>query len=173
MKTCCRCNLELPITEFGIRKKSPDSLRAFCKTCQKAENAAYRANRPEYNKAYQAERKAALAQYYKDYRAANYEVIRARNLRRRAREQQAGDPITAAVVRQIWHRQNGLCMLCRKNIGDKPGQPWAYHLDHIMPLSKGGTNDPINLQALCPPCNIWKSNKLPHEVAEELGKLFI
>lgn len=32
-------------------------------------------------------------------------------------------------------------------------------LDHVMPVAKGGTNDLGNLQLLCPPCNLSKSDR--------------
>jgi len=34
------------------------------------------------------------------------------------------------------------------------------HVDHIIPLSRGGTNDDTNLQTLCGLCNLRKSNKV-------------
>lgn len=37
-----------------------------------------------------------------------------------------------------------------------------FHLDHIWPVSRGGTNRPCNLQTLCVPCNLAKSDKVPH-----------
>jgi 5-methylcytosine-specific restriction endonuclease McrA len=33
-------------------------------------------------------------------------------------------------------------------------------VDHVVPVSKGGTNELSNLQLLCPACNMTKSDKL-------------
>lgn len=32
-----------------------------------------------------------------------------------------------------------------------------FHVDHILPLSQGGSNMAVNLQALCQPCHIDKT----------------
>jgi 5-methylcytosine-specific restriction endonuclease McrA len=36
-------------------------------------------------------------------------------------------------------------------------------IDHIIPLSRGGTNTKDNIQAICVQCNSSKGNKLPEE----------
>jgi 5-methylcytosine-specific restriction endonuclease McrA len=33
--------------------------------------------------------------------------------------------------------------------------------DHVIPISWGGTNDPINIQPSCKTCNIKRGNSLP------------
>ena len=38
------------------------------------------------------------------------------------------------------------------------GHP-AEHLDHVTPLSRGGTDHPSNLQPLCARCNLRKSDR--------------
>jgi 5-methylcytosine-specific restriction endonuclease McrA len=49
------------------------------------------------------------------------------------------------------------CVRC----GAFEGSLWAPALspDHVVPLSRGGTNTIENIQPLCPPCNRWKRDK--------------
>lgn len=62
-------------------------------------------------------------------------------------------------------KQRFKCIGCGKNISKK------YHVDHIIPLAKGGTNWPNNIQCLCPPCNLSKSAKDPIVWAQENWRL--
>ena len=50
--------------------------------------------------------------------------------------------------------------------------PGGYHVDHVIPLSKGGTHELGNVQLLCPHCNISKRDKMPEEFASRRGRLF-
>lgn len=47
MKVCKRCQVEQPHTEFGKNARYADRLWPYCKTCDKARTAAYRAANPE------------------------------------------------------------------------------------------------------------------------------
>lgn len=77
--------------------------------------------------------------------------------RRRAVKKSADGVYTAADVRMLMDRQSGLCAHCKTDITTR------FEVDHIHPLSRGGSNWPVNLQLLCMPCNRSKSCKLPDE----------
>lgn len=47
----------------------------------------------------------------------------------------------------------------------------GFHIDHYIPLSKGGTHTLENIVISCPNCNILKSNKDPYKFALEKGRL--
>jgi len=50
--------------------------------------------------------------------------------------------------------QKGLCYYCRTPIGKIKNK---YTIDHVIPLSDGGTNWPLNLALACKSCNSRKS----------------
>ncbi len=54
---------------------------------------------------------------------------------------------------EILKRDNFTCRYCGATPLDRP-----LHVDHVVPESKGGTDDPANLIAACKDCNGGKSN---------------
>lgn len=69
-------------------------------------------------------------------------VIRMRKLR--------ADPIPAHLLEREFKRQNGRCQYCKTALIRGTFQ---CHLDHIIPLSRGGRHEIDNVQWLCQPCN--------------------
>lgn len=57
-------------------------------------------------------------------------------------------------IRVVQERDRGHCAECGRNLGNEPQR--APHVDHIIPLARGGTNDLVNLQLLCQDCNLRK-----------------
>lgn len=47
----------------------------------------------------------------------------------------------------------------------------SYHIDHYIPLSKGGKHEIENLRISCPTCNLRKSAKMPEDFMLELSTL--
>ena len=79
-----------------------------------------------------------------------------KRLRAAVGETGGGRNVTESNRYAVMHRAGFKCQCC----GDKPtkNNDLKLHIDHIVPFSRGGTNDGCNLQVLCSPCNIAKSN---------------
>lgn len=99
----------------------------------------------------------------KQYRQANQEIIqawleanaermRAKASRRRALKRDAGIyAISDRDLRRLYGAKT--CAVC-----GQAGGP--IHIDHIIPLARGGRHSIGNLQPLCPGCNLSKGPKL-------------
>lgn len=107
--------------------------------------------------------RAANPAYKRAYRAANPEMTRAHNHTRRARKLGAGGSHSSMDITRQYKAQRGRCYYAACGYS-KLGE--TYHVDHIVPLSRGGSDAPENLVIACPRCNQSKHNKLPHEWIE-------
>jgi 5-methylcytosine-specific restriction endonuclease McrA len=96
----------------------------------------------------------------------NPDKVRARSGRRRARVAEAGT-YTAEDVHALFNMQNGECAYCKADVSGN------YHVDHIMPLARGGTNTKDNIQLCCPTCNIRKGWSDPDEFAARFKAEFV
>ena len=132
--------------------------------------ARYREKRPERVKEaqarYSAKPESALRHvryragtgkgYKQAWKAANPERVRmqglADNARRRARK--AGNGVFEITAKDIRRLLAQRCAEC-----NGPGE----HVDHVIPVSRGGWHSIGNLQMLCAPCNHNKHNKLTVE----------
>lgn len=112
----------------------------------------YRRNRENilaHNKQYQESRKEFYALYKRQWhqqnkaRTAEGRRVIAENYR--AKKRGNGGRYTIAQWRAICTHYGSICLCCRQR---KP-----LTADHIVPVSKGGSNMITNLQPLCFPCN--------------------
>lgn len=60
--------------------------------------------------------------------------------------------------RDIYLRDRGICGICGNFVA-----PDNFSIDHIIPISKGGTYDYDNLQCCCKKCNQLKDDALPDD----------
>lgn len=171
-KQCTKCGETKPLTEFYRQKQGKLGVRADCKACRNAVQAKYRAENPEYHAKYHAkyraenreERKAYNAKYFR----ANPDKVRAYSQRRRARKRNASGDFTDAdwKARLAYHGYK--CIYCGVEKDDTP-QGWLT-CEHLIPLSRGGTNWPSNLAPSCMSCNCSKGTKTHFEYLEFLNE---
>lgn len=134
-------------SEYKVR--NPDKVKAYPSTA-----AEYRR---EYGRRRHAERRDELNAQARAYYAQNKGKALMRWRKRRAQKINAGGSHTQADIELQFKSQKGLCWWCGEPIEEK------YHVDHRVPLDKGGSNDARNIVIAHPKCNLEKHNKLPHE----------
>lgn len=157
---------------------SPDHRREYAKK--------YYAKNSDKRRAYSIERRAADPQKERDARRARYvadpgkvcaavlswqkanpEKKRALNRLRRSRSRGAEGKHTAEDILWLMGVQGSKCAhsWCRKDLKKE------RHVDHVIPLSRGGSNDRKNIALLCPACNMRKHNTHPIDFAQQNGML--
>jgi 5-methylcytosine-specific restriction endonuclease McrA len=124
-------------------------------------NKAWRANNPNYNKDWIAARPGYCAAIQRKLWAKKpYEerliIQRAKRASRRHRIARTGKNYNFADVKAALSAQKNTCWWCSKRIT-------KYHIDHRIPLARGGGNGPDNIVISCPKCNLSRGAKLPWE----------
>lgn len=111
----------------------------------------YRLEHPEVSRKYHEEHAAERREY--DHRVSSTEhrkaICKAHNLRRRV--QLGGELVTAEIFLELKAERCGMCPYCGKQI-------ITGHFDHVVPISKGGTNARENILWVCATCNLQKQD---------------
>lgn len=188
MKYCKKCGTEKPKTEFHKNSALIDGLCAYCKPCMIRKSIEWQKKNPDrhaslrkawkkenpkkdaaHTKKWQDSNRGRVREKDREWKAANPSYRYATDSARRSREKGATGSHTLTDVMWIFYSQRGLCANCNSNL-EKIGRN-KFHVDHVTPLARGGSNDKYNLQCLCPPCNLKKSAKDPVDWAQENGRL--
>ena len=103
-------------------------------------------------KTWQRENREKIRKTEKLWRTKNPERAAMAWHRRRARKLNIEGSHTVAEWTEILERHNYQCAHC--------GTTERISVDHIIPISKGGTDYASNLQPLCVPCNSRKKDKI-------------
>lgn len=108
--------------------------------------------RTEYNKKYYLENKEKINKKHKEYRENNKEFIYVKN---RARKLKVLNKINQSDIDNLIQANNNLCFYC----GIIVVRGINLHLDHKIPLCKGGEHNIDNLVPSCKKCNLMKGTK--------------
>ena len=85
-----------------------------------------------------------------------------------AKEKRKRKIIPNSIRTNIYNKAKGRCAICGKFIPCN-----EYMIDHIVPLSKGGTDEESNLQCCCLICNQMKQDMLPNKMIKQMSKIMI
>jgi 5-methylcytosine-specific restriction endonuclease McrA len=183
-KPCLRCGVVKPLNSFCVRRSRKDGRYCYCKTCETARVQAVtsspesKAAKRDYDKA----RVAKLADKIKAAAAARYPAARAAKIanakawvennpeRRRAiaksykarRRTVERDGISGPELLRWTAAQEKVCHWCGVDCSS------GFHVDHVMPLARGGLHEVENLAIACAPCNLSKQAKHPDEFRASL-----
>lgn len=102
-------------------------------------------------KNWEEKNKDKVREKYRRWKRANKEKGRVYENKRRARKNEGGGSFTVSEWRDVVNRQDGRCLAC--------GKKAKLTIDHVIPVSKGGSSDISNIQGLCGPCNSKKSDR--------------
>lgn len=170
LRRCSKCKEAKPNNpDHFSRGGKRDGLSPRCKSCDAADHAADRPNRNARTRAAYARLKRdnpdKIKEWRDDWRTKNRDrynaLMRAGKARRRSRIAETGGSFSADDVARLLKAQRRRCWWCNVKLKD-------YHVDHRIPIAKGGTSDVANLVISCPDCNFRKHDKMPWEFASRL-----
>lgn len=185
-KECNVCHQIKPLDNFRNQARGKFGKRSQCRSCEYLKHKEryldkpelrreiekkYRKNNPEvfarkdkkYYEANKEKHRANSIQWRKDNPEQNAELNRRKEHVRRARKFQNGsEPYTE---KQMIDTYGLLCNICKEPINfvapRKVGvRGWerGLHIDHVVPLSKGGADTLANIRPTHGLCNLQKSN---------------
>lgn len=132
----------------------------YAKNCEYAKEKVrqYRLSRPDWSRA-QRRKWAAL----------NKDAIRTKCRNRRAKLAGSLGSHTNEDIKRILRLQRFRCAYCKTDLMKLMKRD--RHVDHVTPISRGGSNLPRNLQITCSACNTKKGAKPPMDFARSIGLL--
>ena len=183
MKQCSKCKKLKPFSEYYKRKNRKSGYQPACKKCEiqrtkkwikenkesvkQREKTRYYANKNilnEQSRIYHAENREAINQKRRQkhienlehekevsrlWKKNNPELVRNQSARRRANKKNNGEyKLTKKELTKLYSSN---CFYCGKNK--------SIEIDHVIPLSRGGTHSIGNLVSACRNCNARKNNK--------------
>jgi 5-methylcytosine-specific restriction endonuclease McrA len=164
---CSQCREWLSRDLFTRDASRPSGTIAYCRPCVRARRRARYATDPEFSA---TERERGRRTYRADPQAWNakrVEWAKRNPEKRRASEARHRERHTARLreqwaLRRALRRASGsleleLVQMLRADPCSYCGGPGGT-LDHIAPVSAGGTNDEANLVGACQPCNSRKGS---------------
>ena len=179
-KTCTKCKRRKSFEAFNKSKRGRHGLNNYCRECDSvnkkkwylankvralAKAERWRTDNPEryleIQKAHKIKYKEQYSEYYKDWASRNRDKVNLKKHRYYARRRQQLGEVSPDIVDRLLVEQSGRCLYCNRELQE-------YHLEHMIPVSRGGMHDDINLCLSCPSCNYRKKDKTAEEFQQQI-----
>ena len=151
MKKCSKCSDLKPLIEFNNRTKNKDGKREACRKCESIASKIYRQNNPHKARKY--------SDLTKEQRILKIESVKKWNKEHKA------ERTLAMAKRRALKKNNGIYLITPKEIAKIQSMKCTYcgniggEVDHVIPLTRGGTDSIGNLVSACRSCNASKNNR--------------
>ncbi len=169
-KRCSSCKKVKSYTAFSRNRTLPDGYCNACKACCSVAQRNWRTNNPDHvrslNKKYWKRKRQIRNEFRRQNRDKGRAQFNAWKSRNRARYRALMS--VAQAKRKTLLRDNGgfitpdqWLAVCAKYGHNclRCGEHKPLTMDHVIPVSKGGSSNPDNIQPLCFSCNASKGAK--------------
>lgn len=174
MKKCTNCKVEKEFTEFHRHKNTRDGYQFHCKECRRTyyNKSDIRKRAIQRARESQQRNKEHRQEYLKQWKIDNVE--RWRELKRHDAHVRRVRKLNALgehsieeweALKAFYYHRCVSCGIHETGINDFIG---SLTRDHIVPLSRGGSNWIWNIQPLCNHCNSVKFTKTINYLKEVL-----
>ena len=174
IKICPKCEIPKDRSEYQKQKATKDGLQHACKQCRaiakkeytvdnkdkitKSSYEYYHKNKENRQQWYQ-KNKEERKNYDKKYNQTPKGKASNRNNSHKRRLTKSEGTATNEYIAKIWQEAThcpifGICLT------DEPGFPNSKHIDHMIPLSRGGGHHNDNLWVVSARYNLTKHNSI-------------
>lgn len=185
-RVCIKCKRLTSYENLSKDKGGTDGVRNICIECETKRKNQDPEWKKQYNKQYRTLHHEAILQKNREYHKAHPDAGRLARKRYQSRNKKRQSALVVRYHQRYPERAKAHCQNYRSRKLNAQGRHsgedvlqrlrdqdnccyWCsqplqnYHVDHYIPLSRGGTNWPENLVMTCPSCNTSKNNHLPFE----------
>jgi 5-methylcytosine-specific restriction endonuclease McrA len=172
MKRCPKCDINKQLSEFGKHKQTKDGLKNYCRKCNNASAKAYQdSNREKVrktNREYSRNNKDANKARSKAWYESNKDkaLENSKKWQQENRDKTNNYKLANRHKRRAMIKESGVYLVTGRDLSKIRRQSCVYcgskddiTIEHIIPITRGGTHSIGNLTSACRSCNFSKSGK--------------